>query len=87
MGHFACRPRFRLPRLPLSVSLRIKGQNHTKPHATPKPNKSSYSEVSSCNRNERKALPPRTEEVLDMPQAAQLDLQLHGWYQTFLLRD
>lgn len=32
-------------------------------------------------------LPPCTEEVLDMPQAAWLDLQLHGWYQTFLLRD
>ena len=32
-------------------------------------------------------LPPCAEEVLDIPQAAWLDLQPHGCYHAFLLRD
>lgn len=32
-------------------------------------------------------LPPCAEEVLDIPQAAWPDLQPHGCYQAFLLRD
>lgn len=32
-------------------------------------------------------LPPCTEEVLDIPQAAWLDVQPRGCYQAFLLRD